>query len=110
VLQEIDPDLNIFALANGVDLLRDADPPARVLEWYRDGMDRRVVVTPAAGDSGGVDLAVQAEARGDAGRRRLTHPFQAGAAPGQLREVLPRAVDACNALARADVEREGQAR
>jgi hypothetical protein len=112
VLQEIDSDLNIFALANGLDLYRDPeDRPARVLEWYGDQMERRIVLTPVAGRSArGLDLAIGAESRREGRRHLLSRPFRTGVAPGELRDTLPRAIDAANALTRAEVESEGRPR
>jgi hypothetical protein len=112
VLEEIDPDLNIFALANGLDLLRDpGDRPARVLEWYREQMERRLVLTPSAeAPDTAVDVELHVEARVDGQRRLLSRGFLEATPPGELREALPRAVEACNALDKADVEREGTTR
>lgn len=110
VLRQIDSDLTIFALANGLDLRRDEDPPARTLTWYRDGMDRRIVLTPAdASDPGAVDVAVESEARVGPERRALRRPFREATELAALRALLPEAVDCCNDLTRDEVEREGRA-
>ena len=116
VLSEIDPDLTIFALANGLDLLRDPDGhPARVLEWYSEKMERRIVLTPAGGPSSGgpagaLDVAVAAEARLDGAKRELRRSFRTAVAPGQLKATLPEAIEAGNALTRSEVEAEGHPR
>jgi hypothetical protein len=108
VLREIDPDLNIFALANGLDLFRDpGGAPARVLEWYRDGMERRIHLTPSSVRAGALDVAVGALARREGVKIELRRPFQAAVAPSRLRTVLPQAIEGGNALARDQVEREG---
>ena len=111
VLRQIDSDLNIFALANGLDLVRsDEGPPARILTWYRDGMDRRIVLTPAGGaNPGAVDVSVESEARMGPERRALRRSFREGARAAELRALLPQAVDCCNDLTRDEVEREGRA-
>lgn len=110
-LQAIDPELNIFALANGVDLMRE--PQRRVLEWYREGMERRIHIEPS-GDvpAGGVDLAVGAGARRESDKVRLdlVRAFREGVAPGELRGLLPEAIEAANALTREDVDRDGSER
>lgn len=110
-LQAIDPELNVFALANGVDLLRE--PRGRVLEWYREGMERRIHIEPS-GDApaGGVDLAVGAGARRESDKVMLdlVRVFRTGAAPGELRSLLPEAIEAANALTREDVDRDGAER
>lgn len=42
-LLDLDPHLNIFALANGLDLLKnETGAPSRTVEWFRDGLERRV--------------------------------------------------------------------
>ena len=38
----VDPRLNVFALANGMDLVRDAGK--RRLEWFTDGLERGIVI------------------------------------------------------------------
>jgi len=38
----LDATLNIYALANGMDLVKE--PTARRLGWYRDGMERGIVL------------------------------------------------------------------
>ncbi len=46
----VDPKLTIFALANGMDLLKD-DAGERQLTWYRDGRERGILITPGAAGS-----------------------------------------------------------
>lgn len=112
VLQEIDSSLNIFALANGLDLFRDPDgSPARMLEWYRDGMERRIhVVAAATSPSGALDLEVSAIARHEGTKLELRRGFRTAVAPGQMKAALPEAIEAANGLTRADVERDGSPR
>lgn len=40
--EALDPKLNIFALANGMDLVKEAS--SRRLGWYREGMERAILV------------------------------------------------------------------
>lgn len=109
VLQEIDPDLNIFALANGLDLLRE--PEGRVLEWYRDGMERRIHIAPSReSPDGAVDLEIGAGARRESDRVKLylRREYRDGVAPGELKGLLPEAIEASNALTRGDMDRDGR--
>jgi hypothetical protein len=109
VLREIEASLNIFALANGLDLIRNpGGAHARILEWYRDGMERRIYVMPSAASPGGaLDVEVGAVARKDGGKTELRQAFRAAVAPGELKAALPEAIEAANGVARADVERDG---
>ena len=40
--ESIDPKLNVFALANGMDLAKD--PGQRRLEWFTEGLERAIVI------------------------------------------------------------------
>ena len=40
--EAIDPRLNVFALANGMDLTKEAG--SRRLEWFTDGLERGIVI------------------------------------------------------------------
>ena len=40
--EEIDPRLNVFALANGMDLTKQ--PGARRLEWFTEGLERGILI------------------------------------------------------------------
>lgn len=52
-LERLDPTLNIYALANGMDL--DKEPSLRRLRWYRDGLERGIVLE--AGTDGSVSVS-----------------------------------------------------
>lgn len=114
VLEDIDADLTIFALANGLDLLRASESrESRVLEWYSEKMERRIVLTPTdaatpGAPTGALDISIAAEARIDGGKRELRRDFRTAVAPGELKTVLPTAIDAGNALTRDEVEAEGR--
>jgi len=47
--ESVDPRLTVYALANGMDLTKEAG--FRRLEWYRDGRDRGILVTATADDA-----------------------------------------------------------
>ena len=85
-----------------MDLHRDEDGDHnRVLEWYRDGMERRIVLRPtAATPDGGLDVEVAAVVTVDGDRHWTQRPLREGIAPGELRAVLPQALEAANALSR----------
>ncbi|MEQ9569021.1 MAG: hypothetical protein RLN75_02430, partial [Longimicrobiales bacterium] len=75
IFARVDSDLNIFALANGMDLYRDhAEPPDRVLEWFRDGLERRIHLRPAG--EGALEVEVAAEGKIDGVRRSRRAPFR----------------------------------
>jgi hypothetical protein len=95
-LEAVDPVLNIFALANSMDLHRDhLDPPDRVLEWFRDGLERRIHLMPAEGGAITVQLAAGTWGERDTGHRvTLGDPVSAA----DLKRRLSEAVDAANAL------------
>lgn len=46
----IDPELTIYALANGMDLAKEAD--ARRLGWYREGRERQIRIATVGGREG----------------------------------------------------------
>lgn len=60
--ERIDPKLTIYALANGMDLVKE--PGVRRLGWYRDGREREVSI--ARRDGGGFQLAAAAFRTGKA--------------------------------------------
>ncbi|NNF39166.1 MAG: hypothetical protein HKO98_16440 [Gemmatimonadetes bacterium] len=99
-LDAVDPVLNVFALANGMDLHRDRfDPPDRVLAWFRNGLERLIHLRPATGGTITVDLAAGPWGDRDAGRRvSLGDPVPAA----DLKARLPEAVEAANALTPPD--------
>lgn len=101
-LAGVDVDLNIFALANGMDLYRDhTDPPDRVLEWFRDGLERRIHLRPSP--AGTLDMEVAALGKIDGERRVRRAPFRSSVATGELRGLLIDAIDAANALRRDEL-------
>ena len=102
VFASVDPDLNIFALANGMDLYRDhVDRPDRVLEWFRDGLERRIHLVPAAADA--LDVEVAARGKIDGVRRERRAAFKSAVAPADLKGLLAGAIDAANALRRDEL-------
>jgi hypothetical protein len=92
----VDPRLTIYALANGMDLVKDE--AFRRLEWYRDGMDRgiRVSVTPA----GTLEVTALVWSGDPEGAR--TAPVGDAVAPDELAHrlsgILDGAAEAANAL------------
>lgn len=50
----LDPRLNVFALANGMDLSKT--PESRRLEWFSEGLERGILIEQVPG--GGYDVAV----------------------------------------------------
>lgn len=93
----LDPKLNIFALANGMDLLKETG--RRRLGWYREGLERGILVE--ARPDGTLDVTSICW--------KTKHPDQARRAPqregvtaeslaGELSAVLEAALEAANCL------------
>lgn len=107
---DIDPELNIYALANGLDLLKnDSGQPDRTLEWYRDRMERRVRFVAKRGAPRRYALEVGASRKEDGVRLEVLRtvlddaPFDE-LGPG-LRGLLAEAVDRANELTRDELGR-----
>ncbi len=103
----VDRKLNVFALANGMDLERRG--AVRTLGWYRDRLERRIRLEPGAGEG---TWALRASATRDARRDEGTvRTLESALAPADLLarfgELLAGATDAANALG---VEEGGTAR
>lgn len=63
---DFDPKLNVYALANGLDLLKNhSGSPDRTLEWYRDGMERRASIVAEPGSPPRFTLWAAASRRQD---------------------------------------------
>lgn len=89
----IDARLNVFALANGMDLTKDAD--FRRLEWFTEGLERGILIE--AGDDGAFRVHVLSWPSGSAeirGRASLGD----GLSEAELAGLLPSAIDAANEL------------
>ena len=107
-MEAVDRKLNVFALANGMDLDRRGD--VRVIGWYRDGMERLVRLEPGEGEG---TWAIRAAATADARTRGPEVVRTVEAALGvddilaRFKELFAGAVEAANAI---DGEgREGRA-
>ncbi|MGD2068246.1 MAG: hypothetical protein PVI57_06130 [Gemmatimonadota bacterium] len=109
VLLSVDSVLNIFALANGLDLFRNqSEVPDRTLEWYREGMERRILIRAEGPDRFVITVA--------ASRRRggvpieASRPLRPALGADELREglrtLLAEGVDAANGLTEADLPTE----
>lgn len=93
----LDAKLNIYALANGMDLVRG--PGSRRLEWHRDRLERGILLE-ATGEST-LDVTAAAWAYGDpasARKQEVERSMSAEAAARALSALLQRALDAANAL------------
>ena len=93
----VDPKLTIFALANGMDLVKDDG--FRRLEWYRDGRERGIHVE--ATPDGALQVTVRAWSTGDAssvitGSQGPPHAPEAMAR--NLSAILGQALEAANGL------------
>jgi hypothetical protein len=93
----VDPRLTIYALANGMDLVKEAG--TRRLEWYRDGRERGILI--AVADGGSLQVTAQAWTRGsDASLTTVPQgaPHAPSALSDNLSAILDPALDAANAL------------
>jgi hypothetical protein len=107
-LQDVDPELNIFALANGLDLLKNrSDAPDRTLEWYRDGMERRIGIRAEASGRFRVTVEASRKENGDTlvAAADLSGPLTAEELRAGLRTLLSDGIEAANGLTRDDLGR-----
>lgn len=108
-LEAIDSELNIFALANGLDLYRNvSDRPDRVLEWYREGMERRIVLRAEAPDRYVVRVGATRRRQGveTSTEAELSSPLTAQELADGLRPLLAEGIDRANGLGQADLSDE----
>ena len=105
-MEAVDRKLNVFALANGMDLDRRGE--TRILLWYRDGMERRVRVEPG---QGGGTWAIRTSAARDVrptegeAARTLESALAADEILTRFTELMAGAMDAANSIAREEAER-----
>lgn len=93
----LDPKLNIYALANGMDLTKE--PSSRLLGWYRDGLERGILLE--SGPDGTVSVTALCWKTNDlASTRRAPHreAVSAEALAADLSVVLESALQAANSL------------
>ena len=109
LLRELDPVLNVFALANGLDLHKNVSGPHdRLLGWYREGMERFLRLEPEPDGTGRfVDWAEALHSRQRAarrGRRPVERALTADSLRRELRALLERGIEQANALGTSDLE------
>lgn len=107
-LLEIDPELNIYALANGLDLLKNVSgQPGRTLEWYRDRLERRIRIVARGGDPPLYALQVGASGREEGVPLEVLRTVLDDAPFDELRAglrgLVAEAVDRANALTRDEL-------
>lgn len=97
VFEVLDPRLTIYALANGMDLVRLAE--GRRLEWYRDGRDRGILIEDAGSGSVSVRALTWKRSDPDSDRSETHTPLIAAQElAGSLSAVLDGALEAANRL------------
>ena len=89
----VDPTVNVFALANGLDLRREES--SRRLEWYADGSERGVRIDPD--EQGTFRIVALAWATDDPDALR-SREIAAGLSEGRLAQALTTAVTTANTL------------
>lgn len=101
----VDRKLNVFALANGMDLTRQGE--ARVLGWYRDELERRVRVEPGAAGERTWAIRSEAATSGKGAQASAVRTLESALDPAAIldrfKELLAGAVDAANAIPRAEL-------
>jgi len=89
----VDPKLTVFALANGLDLIKGA--ASRRLEWFTEGLERAILVE--AGPDGGFEVQALCWSTGSSEVRART--AVAGCASAEeLVRTLPAGIEAANGL------------
>lgn len=89
----IDPKLNVYALANGMDLTKG--PRHRRLEWFKEGLERGILIE-ANGD-GSIEVgAVAWRTSSDVVGARA--PVGGGLAATDVMALLDRALETANGL------------
>ena len=88
----IDANLTVFALANGVDLIRTDGQ--RRLEWFAEGLERGVVIE-GDGDGFAVRALTWRSSTPDVCAQR---DVADGLSADEIRSTLPDAIEAANAL------------
>lgn len=110
---DIDPELNIYALANGLDLLKNTtDRPDRTLEWYRDRMERRVRIVADGGTPPHYSVQVGASGKEQGATVEALATLLEGASfddlRSRLRGLLAEAIDRANDLTRDQLGPPGE--
>lgn len=93
----LDPKLNIFALANGMDLTKE--PSSRLLGWYREGLERGILLE--SGPDGTITVtALCWKTNHLPAARRATHREAVApeALAAELSAVLESALESANTL------------
>jgi len=90
---DIDPNLTVFALANGLDLAKSEG--YRRLEWFSEGLERGIVIE--AGATGRYDVRVLTWRSGRT-ETRTEQAVAEGLSTADLRSMLSDAIDTANGL------------
>lgn len=93
----IDAKLNMFALANGMDLLKD--DAGRRLEWFTEGMERAIVIEAAtAGSTGSFRVRVMSWQTGSAESVAGASDIGDSLSAEEVTTVMADAIDVANRL------------
>ena len=95
--EKVDPKLTIFALANGMDLVKD-DPSERVLSWYREGRERAIVISSREADSLTLSAAAWATNHGGNRTEKEIRQIPTDELTGSLSKILDEVIEAANHL------------
>jgi hypothetical protein len=91
--EALDPKLNVFALANGMDLNKGAD--FRRLEWFTEGLERGILIEPAGAGVFTVSVVSWRTGSSEIGKRASVG---GGLSAPDVVGVLTPAIEAANKL------------
>ncbi len=95
--EKVDPKLTIYALANGMDLVKE-DPEERMLTWYRDGRERAILITLQSDSVFTLSAAAWATNRADSRTAKEIRTIPADELTGALSTILDEVIEAANEL------------
>ena len=105
---DVDPKLNIYALANGLDLLKNhSGSPDRTLEWYREGMERRASIVAEGGSPPRFSVWAAASRKQDgtplSARRAVSATVDLEGIREGLTELIEKAMEQADRISREEL-------
>jgi hypothetical protein len=93
VFEAIDPKLNMFALANGMDLLKSDE--SRRLVWFMGGLERGLEITSGSPDGFSIDASAWPTRSPD---ELKTAPVSEGVAGSDVTGTLEQGIEVANSI------------
>ena len=91
--EELDPRLTIFALANGMDLVKE--PDSRRLEWFSEGLERAIRIQVEDADSFSLTVLSWKSRKMET---LVEAPLTSGASTADVGNALNDAIESANGL------------